>query len=174
MKDCTGEVYITYENSMRANVTGVYADRELAEKERDERGDLSCIDTFKIKGGYHDWNTSINGDCKYYIERINTLRGLISCLYSLEGCCCGGLAHIITDDENFQDSHINWIRSICDEGQNKDREEAGLVKLICDEMIKLSIQQRALLFSSYYSYTCDNNCENCCIEKGNVDDFKNN
>ena len=51
--------------------------------------------------------------------------------------------------------------------ENQDREEIGIAKLICEELLKLSIQERALLFSSYYSYRCDGNCKNCPIEKGN-------
>ena len=43
------KVYVTYENSLRANVSGVYTSRTLAEKERKERGDLDYIDSFELK-----------------------------------------------------------------------------------------------------------------------------
>lgn len=162
------KVYITYENSMRANVTGVYANEKLAEKEAKERGDLSIIDSFEIKGYRGDnFELEIYDDCKYYIPRLNTIRELIACLYNLEGCCTGGLAHIITDDDNIEDHHIKFVLEECE--KNKDKEEAGLVKLICEELLKLSIQQRVLLFSSYYSYFCDKDCARCAIQQGNMD-----
>lgn len=171
----SGNVYVTYENSVRGNVTGIYANRKLAKKERDKRGDLKIIDEFPIKG-YRgdDWETTIPDYCKYYTPHLETIRELINCLYQLEGCCCGGLAHIVTDDENIEDHHIQFVLDECDKEENQDREEVGLVKLICTELLKLSIQQRALLMSSYYAYGfCIDSCEKCPITKGrcSYDDF---
>lgn len=163
-----GKVYITYENSTRTNVTGVYANKKLAEKERDERSDLEIIDSFNIKGYNGDrWDFPIQPECKYYNPHLNTIRELISCLYSLEGCCCGGLAHIVTDDNNIEDRHIEWVIKYCDEEENKNRTEAGLVKLICQELLKLSMQQRVLLFKAFDAFVlCDKNCEICSVHKG--------
>lgn len=169
-----GKVYITYENSIRGVVTGVYANEKLAEKEAKERGDLDCIDSFEVKGYKGDqYQNSINEYCKYFTPKLNTIRELISCLYNLEGCCTGGLAHIITDDDNIDDDDIKWVLEYCDKEENKDRTENGLVKLICNELLKLSMQERVLLFSSYYSYImCDNNCDTCPISKGDIDEVR--
>ena len=166
-------IYVTYENSPRGTVTGLYANEKLAKQEAEERGDLSVIDSFILKG-YNgtDYLNDINDNCKYFCSKLNTIRELISCLYSLEGCCTGGIAHIITDDNNINDSSIEFVLKECDKEENKDREECGLVKLICEELLKLSIQQRALLFSSYYTYlNCNKYCRNCPIEKGDIKDL---
>ena len=166
-----GKVYITYENSMRANVTGVYANSKLAEKERYERGDLSVIDIFEIKGCNAEAYTCplYITDCKHYKPHLETIRELISCLYNLDGCACGGLAHIVTDDNNIDDDDLQWVLEYCDREENKDRTERGLVKLICEELLKLSMPERVLLFSSYYSLAiCDKNCDTCPINKGNL------
>lgn len=167
-----GKVYVTYENSMICNVTGIYANEKLARKERDERRDLSIIDTFEVKGYNGDkWSVEIQEDCPYYNPHLNTIRELISCLYNLEGCCTGGLAHIVTDDNNIEDHHIQFVLDECNKEENKNREEVGLVKLICEELLKLSINERILLFMSYYRYIfcSDNDCKNCPVYKGEVD-----
>lgn len=168
------KVYVTYENSMRANVTGVYTNKKIAEQERIKRHDLSCIDAFELKG--------YNGDnfvyplpeiCKYFTPHMNTIRELIACLYNLEGCGCGGLAHIVVDDDNIDDDSIKWVLEYCDEEENKDCTERGLVKLICEELLKLNMKERTLLFSGYYSDCfCDENCENCPIEHCNSSEAK--
>lgn len=166
-----GKVFITYENSTRTNVTGVYANYDLAKKESIERGDLGIIDPFDIKG-YRGGNFNIPfiDDCKYFIPRLNTIRELISCLYSLEGCACGGICHIVTDDNNFDDDDLDFVLKECEKEENQDREEIGLAKLICSELKKLSIQQRAIIFNSYYtSALCDNNCDECPINRGEID-----
>lgn len=162
------KVYITYENSLFGHVTGVYASEKLAREEQEKRGDLPHIDSFELKGyNGSSFDIPINDSCKYYKSHLETIRELISVLYALEGCCCGGLAHIVTDDNNIQDHHIEFI--IEEAKKNPERTEAGLVKLIGEEMLKLSIQERALLMSSYYSYTCDGVCEHCKINMGEVD-----
>ena len=166
-----GEVYITYENSTPGLVTGVYANKKLAEKEISKSGDILGADTFEIKGynGYK-WDYPLDEDCKYYKPHMNTIRELISCLYQLEGCCCGGLAHIVTDDNNIEDHFLKWVLEQCDEEENKDRTERGLVKLICEELLQLSIQERVYLFSHYYhTVMCGKKCCKCHIAKGDVD-----
>ena len=162
------EVYVTYENSMRPGVTGVYLDRELAVKEKEERHDLDCIETFELKGMIPKNWFDMNEECKYFNKHLYTIAELINCLYELEDCLCGGLAHVVVDDDNFNDDAINFVLDLCNKEGNKDKEEVGLVKLICEELKKMSIQQRALLFSSYQSYRCDKDCENCPIAKGEM------
>lgn len=165
-----GEVFVVYNAVGR--IKGVYANKKLAEE---EKGSVDRITECEIKG-YRgdDWETMIPDHCKYYIPHLETIRELIACLYALEGCCCGGLAHIVTDDNNIEDHHIQFVLNECNLDENKDREEVGLVKLICEELLKLSIQQRALLMTSYYAYGyCIDGCENCPITKGrcSYDDF---
>lgn len=163
-------VYITYENSPRGPVTGVYANKKLAEKERAERHDLDLIDSYELKGCKEDlFDLSINEECCHYIKRIDTIRILIRSLYDIEGCTCGGLAHVVVDDDNFDDDTIDFVLLECDKEENKNREEVGLVKLICNELKKLTMQQRALLFTSYMSFNCDKDCKECPINNGKIE-----
>lgn len=165
-------VYITFSNEFHPSITGVYANEELAEKEATERQDMvDCIENYEVKGSRKfDHSVEIYDLCKYFKPRIETIRKMISTLYDLDNCCCGGIAHVVIDDNNYQDHHLKYVISECSKEENRDREEIGIAKLICEELLKLSIQERALLFSSYYSYRCDGNCKNCLIEKGNYID----
>lgn len=162
-------VYITFSNESRPSITGVYANKELAKKEATERQDMiDCIENYEVKGSRKfDYSVEIFDLCKYFKPRIETIRKMISTLYDLDDCCCGGIAHVVIDDNNYQDHHLKYVISECSKEENQDREEIGIAKLICEELLKLSIQERALLFSSYCSYRCDGNCKNCPIEKGN-------
>lgn len=166
-----GEVYITYENSTPCLVTGVYANKKLAEKEASKRDDILGADTFEIKGYKgNQYCIPLDEDCKYYKPHMNTIRELISCLYELEGCCTGGLAHIVTDDNNIDDDDIQWVLDECDKEENKDRTERGLVKLICEELLKLTIQERIYLFSHYHgTIMCLRKCCECHISKGQTE-----
>jgi len=162
-------VYITYENSPRTPVTGIYTNMNLAHEEREKRRDLDCIDIMELQGPYNRNLQDINQDCKYFSKRLLTIAKLIECLYDLEDCICGGIAHVLVDDNNFDDKTIEFVAGLCDLEENKDKEEVGLVRLICEELKKLTMQERALLFSSYYSYRgpC-RNCEQCPINKGKI------
>lgn len=172
--DNKGYVYITYENSRNVHVTGVYSNKKLAEKEQKERQDLSIIDSFEVKGYRGNDFSHINDICKYYNSHLETIRELISCLYNLEGCVCGGIAHVVIDENNIDDDDIDWLLNLCNEEEYKDREEVGLVRLIAEELKKLSIQERTLLFASFYVYrVCDGNCESCPVEKGKINEIIN-
>lgn len=165
------KVYVTYENSLRANVSGVYTSRTLAEKEQKERKDLGIIDTFELKNNSYKFKSDsyINDLCKYYKKRLNTIRELISCLYELDGCVSGGIGHVVIDEDNIDNDTIESVIKLCQDEEYKDREEAGLVDLICKELLKLNIQERTLLFGSFYSYgVCKGDCSNCPIENGDI------
>lgn len=167
------KVYVTYSNYIRTNVTGVYANKELAKKHQNNYGFLDTIDSFELQGYKQDlFNDSLNEDCKYYDPRIAAIRIMISALYDIEGCHCGGLAHVVVDDDNFTDEIIDWEIEYCNKEENKDCVEKELVITIIKELKKLSIEQRALLFSSFYSFRCDSDCSNCLIDKGKKMEFE--
>lgn len=106
-------------------------------------------------------------NCKYYDKHLDTIREYIGCLYNLEGCCTGGLLHILLDDDNYDDDDITFCLKEC--LQHPDREESMIGRLICEEYLKLPIQKRRLLCSSYIgNWICDKNqrCKQCFIEIG--------
>lgn len=105
--------------------------------------------------------------CKYYTKHLDTIRAYISCLYSLDdgNCCTGGLLHIVTDDGNLEDHHIQWCLEECD--KHPEREESELGKLICRELLKLPIEQRRLVYEHdvVTALMCNpEHCDRCGIE----------
>ena len=84
--------------------------------------------------------------CKYYIKRIDTIKAYISCLYDMHDgeFCTGGNLHIVTDDGNLEDHHIKWCLDRCE--NSPDREDSEIGKLICTELLKLSMEQRRLVY----------------------------
>jgi hypothetical protein len=164
-------VFVTYENNFIGHVTGVYANKRMAEDAAVKKGFSDVVGVFELKGakGGGMFEYSITTDCKHYTPHMETVRILISSLYELEGCACGGIAHVVLDDDNFDDSTIKFVLDECSKEENQDLEEVGLAKLIMEELLKLSIQQRALLYSGYYAPPmCDLNCDQCSIEHGKL------
>jgi hypothetical protein len=105
--------------------------------------------------------------CKYFNKHLETIREYISCLYNLEGCGSGGLLHILTDDDNYMDSDIFFCLSECN--RHPEKEESQIGRLICEEYLRLPMEQRRLLSSSYIGHwTCrnDERCEECFIQVG--------
>ena len=104
-------------------------------------------------------------NCKYYHKHLETIRAYIGCLYRLDGCCTGGLLHILLDDDNLEDHHIEWCLKQCEE--HPENEESEIGKLICKEYLKLTMPQRRLLCHEYLPFpSCNGKCESCYIEKG--------
>lgn len=109
-------------------------------------------------------------NCKYYDKHLDTVREYIYCLYNLEDCSAGGLLHILLDDDSYDDDSIVFCLKEC--LRHPEREESQIGQLICQEYLKLSMEQRRLLCLSYTAArNCFNkgNCGQCFICRG--DDF---
>lgn len=81
-----------------------------------------------------------------------------------------GLCHIVTDEDNYDNGSLLWVLEECEKEENKNREELEITKLICKELLKLSMNERNLLFNSfYYDFDCfsNNKCKDCLIENPN-------
>lgn len=105
--------------------------------------------------------------CKYYDKHLDTIREYIGCLYSLDGCGCGGLLHILLDDDNYDDDDITYCLKEC--LSHPEREEAAIGQLICNEYLKLPMEQRRLLCNTYIGHwSCfnDGECNGCFIASG--------
>lgn len=121
---------------------------------------------------YDDSNLEVC-TCKYNTPemkpKLQAIVIMIHALYEMDGCSCGGICHIVTDDDNFDDHSLNVVISECHKKENQDRPEIELAEAICLALKKLSLQERALVFSSFYTGSlCDNDhkCEGCWIERG--------
>ena len=98
--------------------------------------------------------------CKYYTKRLDTIREYISCLYKLEDCCTGGLLHIVTDDGNLENNDIKWCLDEC--RNHPECEESEIGKLICNELLKLSMEQRRLVYEPEWVIDAFCNGHDCC------------
>lgn len=105
--------------------------------------------------------------CKYYNKHLDTIRAYISCLYNLDdgNCCTGGLLHIVVDDGNLEDHHIKWCLEECN--KHPECEESEIGKLICNELLKLPIEQRRLVYEADWAVEAfckgPDHCDKCPI-----------
>ena len=109
--------------------------------------------------------------CKHYTKHLDTIRAYISCLYAMHNgeFCTGGLLHIVTDDGNLEDHHIQWCLDKCE--KHPEREDSEIGKLICKELLKLPMEQRKLIYFPDWlrePYCNPNNCEDCPIQNDEV------
>ena len=96
--------------------------------------------------------------CKYYKPHFGTILHYLTCLYSIEGPE-GGMLHIIVADGNLTDSDIQYCLDYCE--KNKDRKGYEIGKLICNELKKLSLSERKVIYElSQYDFECVD--EKCC------------
>lgn len=100
--------------------------------------------------------------CKYYDKHLDTIREYIGCLYNLEDCCTGGILHILLDDNNYDDDDILYCLNECI--KNPGKEESVIGKVICEEYLKMPMEQRRLLTYKYIGhFDCmRNDCK--CVE----------
>lgn len=102
--------------------------------------------------------------CKYYNPHMLKIREYCSALYKLEGCGCGGMLHILLDDDNINDHSIAFCLKEC--LRHPEEPESKLGILICEEYLKLTIQERSVMDSLWNGmpvedYPCCGDCENC-------------
>lgn len=88
--------------------------------------------------------------------KAQVIARLIDVLYDLDGCGCGGLCHIVTDDQNLYDDNLQFVIRECHNPENDNRVEKELCSLICELLLQLSFEQRAIIFLliDYYGYNC--------------------
>lgn len=110
--------------------------------------------------------------CEHYIQKIETIKEYINCLYAIKGCGTGGLLHILIDDDNIDDDSIMFCMKECI--KNPDEEESKLGRVICEEFLSLSMEQRRLLTTtgSYLCYCNGGHCETCFIKIGDLTERK--
>lgn len=90
--------------------------------------------------------------------KITIIVGLIKTLYDI--CFTGGCCHIVTDDDNIEDEHLQYVINYCKRPENADRVDKELSTLICELLLQLSYEQRCFLF---YLYRCDHIYDTACF-----------
>ena len=81
-----------------------------------------------------------------YHPKMYIIVELIHCLYDQPDCGCGGLCHIVTDDDNIDDESLKFVIDWCKAEENSERIDKELSSLICELMLQLNLDQRAVLF----------------------------
>lgn len=82
-----------------------------------------------------------------YHSAMPTIIRLIQALYEIDSCSCGGLGHVVIDDNNVEDIHLERTIELCNEEQSKDKPERFLVICIMEYLKLLTEEQRKLLFA---------------------------
>lgn len=75
---------------------------------------------------------------------MRVIAPLLSILYETLGEGCGGLAHVVIDDHNYDDLSIDYVINYCNEPQNKDRLDRYLVLCLMDYLQEMTKEQRDL------------------------------
>lgn len=82
--------------------------------------------------------------CIYWVSEIEELSRLIGKLYETEGA--GGALHIVVDDGNLDDDCIKSCIDYCNSEEEKDDPSKELCLEIAHKMLKLTYEQRVLLY----------------------------
>lgn len=68
------KVYITCENSIRGNVTGVYSNPDIAKQKTLERNDMDSLDVFELDDGiYQDQLEKYKRDLEVLVTALNAI-----------------------------------------------------------------------------------------------------
>lgn len=78
--------------------------------------------------------------------KIPIIEGMIHTLYDQPCCSCGGLCHIVTDDDNIRDEDLKFVIEYCEREENASRPDKELSSWICQLLLQLTFEQRAGLF----------------------------
>ena len=81
-----------------------------------------------------------------YSPKMYIIIELIYCLYDQPDGACGGLCHIVTDDNNIDDYSLQFVIDECKKPEHNDAADKELSSLICELMLQLNFDQRLLLF----------------------------
>ena len=107
--------------------------------------------------------------CKYVTVDSLIAYRLIEVLYGALEELSGGLAHIVTDDHNFDDESLQIVINSCKRGENKDRKDSNTCIILCEALLRLTLEQRYFIFSIIENGTTsmyegiDILCNHCCM-----------
>ena len=86
--------------------------------------------------------------CKYFNPQMVLIAKMVGVLYDDFECHTGGLCHIVTDEDNIKDIHLQSIIEECNKDENKEDISVDAAKYICESMIKLPMIQREFIFAA--------------------------
>lgn len=106
---------------------------------------------------------------KHYNKDVRYINKLVQLLYDDLQEHCGGLLHITIDDGNLDDEDIQWCIEYCNKNENSDREDKYLCLEIATRMLRLTMEQRKLVYYMNGRFSCEGDCGECVIERGEED-----
>lgn len=80
---------------------------------------------------------------------------MIHLLYELPECVCGGLGHVVIDDNNIDTGSIQHTLQWTTEGEDTKRVEAPLVRCIMEYLLQMTEDERAVLFYLMENWDAD-------------------
>ena len=98
--------------------------------------------------------------CNYIKPESIIVNHMIDLIYYLLEERTGGLAHIVTDDNNIDDESLKSTIEWCNNESNKNRPDAFPTKVLCEAMLRLTYAQRCFLFGNLEAGEDDETFEN--------------
>lgn len=107
--------------------------------------------------------------CKYYKPEMDVLLEYCKTFYSLKDCETGGPLHILLDDNNYENHHIEFCLEECLKHPNAT--VAALGTIICREYLKMTMPERSVFQRHWIGWDvkCCSTCDDC--ELMDIDTF---
>ena len=103
--------------------------------------------------------------CRYWSEEIGEICSLVKYLYDDLHEGAGGMLHIVLDDCNIDDDDLEWCLEYCDKEENRDRHDKEICIEIAQRMLRLSREERMLIYYQWDGEFCGENCDKCVITR---------
>ena len=103
-------------------------------------------------------------NCKYENDMVIYVNKLVELLYEDLKECCGGMLHIVLDDGNLDDDDIQWCIGNCNKPENENKIDKYICLEIAHKMLKMTMEQRRLVYYKNGRFECCIDCQECVIE----------
>jgi hypothetical protein len=104
-------------------------------------------------------------ECKYWTTEAKRVCVLVKVLYEELGERAGGLLHIVLDDGNLEDEHIQWCIEYCNREENANRIDKDICFEIAQRMLRLNYIERVLVYYQWDTKFCGGDCTKCVITR---------
>jgi hypothetical protein len=105
--------------------------------------------------------------CKHWNQELEKTWALIQILYSEYNEVCGGLLHVLIDDDNFDDGTVKWSIDYCQEEEHKYCPSRNVSLKIAERFLTHTFQERVCM-SHHELAECqkhdDSHCKSCYVE----------
>ena len=104
-------------------------------------------------------------ECIYWTKEVKRVCILVKVLYEELGESTGGLLHIVLDDGNLEDKHIQWCIEYCNREENANRIDKDICLEIAHRMLGLNYIERILVYYQWDAMFCGDDCTKCVITR---------